>query len=126
MTPSTAFDRSLDGAIRLTRQQLFDTPIRIHDAALVNDHETQKTDTITELAGYVEWVSDTQPALSIGWDWSIVHGQYTLQGEPYVNFIIQSQDGKDFDSVACITNVTEFISQQKWRNALIQFLNDSH
>ena len=66
-----------DGYIRLTFEEFRKISL-IHLISGLDEDELvslQEGATITEITGYTEWVSDTIPTISIGWDWAIQQTQ---------------------------------------------------
>ncbi|MHB1441079.1 MAG: DUF4902 domain-containing protein, partial [Cuniculiplasma sp.] len=65
---------SQDGYIRITQEEMVDTPL-IH---LISDLDQEEEDkdhslgaTRTCISGYTEWVSDQPPVITVGWDWRL-------------------------------------------------------
>lgn len=64
---------SPDGYVRLTQEEFWATPL-IHlisgldiDERPLNNEETSHT----HISGYTEWVSQTVPVITLGWDWRV-------------------------------------------------------
>jgi len=72
--PALSIRVSKDGYIRLTEKTLHAIPIRHLDSGVYRtDHRDHPATRPSTLSGYTEWVSETSPAISIGWDWQLLH-----------------------------------------------------
>lgn len=69
--PEPAFVVSADGYIRLTSRQI--QAIRLeHLISNLDQHTPADGDTrATQITGYAEWQTCSQPAITVGWDWQI-------------------------------------------------------
>ena len=118
--------RENDGALRLTFKQLESIKFELIDVGLNNEVPDLHSNSITELNGYAECSSNTTPQLSIGLDWSFINGQYQFIGHPFVNFILQDQNGKDLNNQRNLDQIRKFVEQQNWNKLLIDKLNSSY
>lgn len=109
-----------DGYIRLSKIVLESIQLRHLDSGLYDDspHITADFDMACELLGYTEWVTDTQPAISIGWDWTIEHlhnpPKYKMVGLPFSNIIIQDSSFNDLESDVCMNYLVVLVNQMNW------------
>ncbi len=81
--------------IKLTETELKGSHFTILDVQLycTNTKEAvQLSATPTELCGYVEFVTDGSPALSVSWDWNVQHGTIQYVDDPFTNFEIYGSD----------------------------------
>jgi len=119
---------SADGYIRLSKIVLESIRLRHLDSGLYDDSPdiTAAFDMACELLGYTEWVTDTQPAISIGWDWSIVHmhnpPRYKMVGLPFSNIIIQDSSFKDLESEVCMNYLGVLVNQMDWSQVVDAFI----
>ena len=110
---------SEDGYIRLSWHTLLgldfshlasgldEEPGRLRDAA-----------TPTLISGYTEWVSNTWPAVSIGWDWLLdMHNRnISLRriNDPRSNILLQRDDGRDCSSACSARQTGSFVDRLDW------------
>lgn len=74
----------------------------------------------TTISGYTEWISDTMPVITIGWDWQMQSSTHLLRlGEPRSNLILL--DGRRMD-IDCIKNsalLEEFVDTLGWQTVVM-------
>lgn len=81
--------------IKLTETELKTTNFTILDVRIYYSDTkeiVQLSATPTELCGYVEFVTDSSPALSVSWDWNVQHGTIQYVDDPFTNFEICGSD----------------------------------
>ncbi|HEX6706156.1 MAG TPA: DUF4902 domain-containing protein [Albitalea sp.] len=108
--------RSPDGYIRVSLDELLSLPI-IHLMSGIDADEhlpTEACGRLTTICGYTEWVSETQPAITIGWDWCLAPDAYTGRrrriGAPRTNVLLTDDSGADKpwpQSLECIGTVVD-------------------
>jgi hypothetical protein len=102
-SPAPGLAVSADGYIRLTDRALRSRRLVHLQSGLDQDHDELNSKsfgaTVTGLAGFTEWASETLPSLSLGWDWILDVQRsgysYRMVGEPRSN--IRLIDGKRRD-----------------------------
>lgn len=73
-----------------------------------------------QLTGYTEWVSQGQPALTIGWDWELQSGldRVALRrvGEPRSNLCLGTQPGETCDWLQSDVLLSRFVDGYNWQD----------
>jgi hypothetical protein len=62
---------SCDGFVRLTLDAMLSVPFRHLLSGLDQTDPDPPCGCATTISGYTEWVSDADPSISVGWDWTI-------------------------------------------------------
>jgi hypothetical protein len=122
-----------DGYIRLT----FDEFRRIELVHLISgldeDAYEQPLDGAiqTDITGYTEWVSNTTPAISIGWDWMIkitpnAKSIYQRSSEPRSNVMLIDTHGQDFGFSKSATLIETVIDDWGWKELVHKYINQRY
>jgi len=83
-----------DGYLRLSLTQFRRTALRHLWSGLEAEEEPVEPGgaRVSAICGYTEWVSDTRPALSVGWDWRLgaLEGRAWClrEGDPFSNIML--------------------------------------
>jgi hypothetical protein len=92
---------SSDGFIRVSIDELLSMPI-VHLMSGIDVEEGLPTSACgrqTTISGYTEWVTRTEPAITIGWDWCLVTGAHDARfrrvGQPRTNVMVVNEAGED-------------------------------
>ncbi|WP_091934552.1 DUF4902 domain-containing protein [Propionivibrio dicarboxylicus] len=112
---------SQDGYVRLSTSEFLSMSMR----HFLSGVDTDPVERVAEcgaraaITGYTEWVSTSQPAVSIGWDWSlrITAGvpRYVRDGLPRSNMmLIDPVSGRDLGDEATATCIVLWIDRQAW------------
>ena len=114
------------GLISLTLQDL----IAIELKHLISGLDTESENSIincgreTEIAGFTEWISETKPAITIGWDWCFDYKKsYTsLQplGHPRSNIILIDESRKEYSYEDNLIGLSHFINTFPWHKTVQQ------
>lgn len=109
-----------DGYIRLSFAEL-QTVSLIH---LISGLDEESPTTIpggampTEIMGYTEWVSNSVPTITIGWDWQIDadHNRILLRkiSEPRSNIMLQDSTGMDVGPAKTLILLEALIDALDW------------
>ena len=82
------------------------------------------------ICGYTEWVSDTAPAISIGWDWQLDlrHGQVRCRraGEPRSNIMLVNSRLQDLGPHRTAVLLGNAIDQKPWQELAINVLRTKY
>lgn len=112
---------SPDGYIRLSLTQLGAVKLIHLTSGLDEDMPACTTESAaaTAITGYTEWVSDTIPAISIGWDW-IMHVRdgavrLTRLGEPRSNCMLKNEDDADLGPIRSNAALAGFVDTLAWQ-----------
>ena len=112
---------SMDGYIRLSFAELQTVHLIHLISGLDEDSPAELSGGAILLAitGYTEWVSNTLPAISIGWDWQmdVVHGQVRLRSisEPRSNIMLQDASRLDVGAEKTVALLEAFIDTLNWQ-----------
>ena len=114
-----------DGYIRLTFEEFRKISL-IHLISGLDEDELvslQEGATITEITGYTEWVSDTIPTISIGWDWAIQQTQvrgdyYKRTSEPRSNLMLVDSQQNDLGPAKTVTLIEIVVDEIAWQRII--------
>ena len=124
---------SQDGAVRMTESLLRKTPLQHIISGLYEDPMTCGIGigigagaTVTCLDGYTEWVSETYPQITLGWDWGwqFVSGRsgYRRREAPFSNITLVDQDGRDIGVADTARLLGDVIDQRDWQDIVGAYL----
>lgn len=121
---------SSDSYIRLTFER-FRKITFVHLVSGLDDDKPamlQKGTIFTEITGYTEWVSETTPTISIGWDWMIQptqekEGFYKRISEPRSNLMLIDSQQQDFGPVKTAMLIETVIDEIVWQNVIQQYIS---
>lgn len=122
-----------DGYIRLT----FDEFRRIELVHLISGLDEDERPLLreaavaTDITGYTEWVSATEPVISIGWDWMIRISRdrrsfYDRIAEPRGNVMLVDIHGQDFGPGKSATLIETVIDDMPWQDVVQTFINSRY
>jgi len=112
---------SADGYLRLKQGDLGHIPLQ-HLISNVDDEgpgTAPRCGTAATLSGYTEWVSPTEPALSIGWDWEWRHAAgspgVVRLGLPRTNILLVSEASVPLPWEDSLEMLARFIDAIDWQ-----------
>lgn len=115
---------SSDGLIRLSIEELLTTPIE-HLVSGVDEESCTAVSTCgtaTSISGYTEWVSTSQPTITIGWDWCIQSttfgARWVRVGLPSSNVMLTEGAGVDTGWERSRTLLATVVDALPWREKL--------
>jgi len=117
---------SADSYIRLTFEKFWKMKLVHLISGLDEDKSVwlQKGAISTEITGYTEWVSETTPALSIGWDWMIqTEGLYKRISQPRSNLMLMDSRQQDFGAVKTSALMEIVIDEIAWQKVIQQYIS---
>lgn len=113
---------SSQGLVRLTYEAL---------SALLLNHLLSGVDTDcsddacgrpTELTGFTEWITQTSPTITIGWDWKIEfkdgQGSYERLGQPRSNVMLITDEGRDHSWDQNLKQLGQYVDSVPWPNTV--------
>ena len=123
---------SPDGYVRLTLEQFQaivlrhlwsgldpEDPASLHEGAI-----------LTRITGYTEWVSETVPAITLGWDWQLqeLSGQarYLRMGSPRSNIMLVEALRNDLGAVKTSKLLQVAIDETAWQAAVHSHITELH
>jgi hypothetical protein len=121
---------SEDGYLRLSQQRMREIPL-MH---LISGLDENPADagvgavgaTCASIAGYTEWKSRTNPALSLGWDWMLETSdrglRYLRVGEPGSNIMLRDRHGRDLGLRATAVALALLIDDFDWQDTVARFV----
>lgn len=121
---------SPDSYIRLT----FEAFMKITFVHLISGLDEGKPELLqkgaisTEITGYTEWVSETTPIISVGWDWMIRPTQkkdayYKRISEPRSNLMLIDSQKRDFGPARTTIQIETVIDEMAWQNKTYQYIS---
>lgn len=121
---------STDGYIRITFEELRDILLGHLISGLDDDKPIllQEGAILTEISGYTEWVSNTFPAISIGWDWIIkpleVNGDYYKRSsEPRSNLMLIDAQQRDLGFAKTAALIEIVVDEMAWQGVIKDYIN---
>jgi hypothetical protein len=119
---------SRDGYIRLSLEHLSQLPF-MHlasdiDATILQDLQHQAVPALA--AGYSEWISNTTPAISLGWSWFIHRRSHKLLPAPEAvrsNVMLVDVHGYDLGSTTTSFLFTTWLAMHDWQHAVTASLD---
>ena len=122
---------SPDGLVHLSMEELLSVPMQHLISGIDEDDEppVKRCGTVVSISGYTEWVSSTQPEVSIGWDWHLQATRLGLQwvriGLPRTNVMIQSKAPKHLDWQVNLVVLATVVDALPWQQQVIASLEHS-
>ncbi len=118
----SALTLASDGYVRLSMATLQSLPLTHLISALDEyDGETHAGEGATAafICGYTEWVSNTVPVVSIGWDWQLQclspKTTFMRVGEPRSNVMLTDPSGRDIGAEKTATWLEIIIDELEWQ-----------
>lgn len=113
---------SVDGYVRLSGQTLYTVRFThlisgLDEFAMTDAPSDANQNTIS---GYTEWVSETTPTMTLGWDWLLTtgsgHALCQRQGVPRSNIMVTDEyQNTDLGPVMSITLLERLIDAMPWQ-----------
>lgn len=117
---------SADGYVRLSWSELQQISMQHLCSGLDEAHASVSHEgaCVTEISGYTEWVSLTNPVLSVGWGWRIgLINQVVMQGLSYSNIMLFDQHNQDYGSDKSQRLLAEWILTLDWQEKTKSAIN---
>jgi hypothetical protein len=117
-----------DGLLRMHRQDLSALGLSHLVSGLDDDSDERGGDrqcgACTTLSGYTEWVCDSEPRLSLGWDWQLdgqsADGRVCRLGLPRTNVLLLDRDGQALPWNESLQVLANFIDGFDWNTSAFQ------
>ncbi|WP_162086399.1 DUF4902 domain-containing protein [Sulfuriferula nivalis] len=123
---------SWDFYVRMTVETLTSLRLKHLMSAIDLDEpdQCQKGTGLTQISGYTEWVSETTPTITLGWDWEL----NTLQAHPFVcrvgaprsNIMIVDDLQQDLKYIENSRLLETFIDQLQWQEEVRESVNNKY
>jgi len=114
---------SADGFIRVTLSKLYLIQLEhLFSAIDESTEDAQFTGAVAcGITGYTEWVSQSTPVISVGWDWevqtSIGRANLSRLAEPRTNLMIVDKSFKDVGQEQSNQHIAKLIDRTEWQAA---------
>lgn len=109
---------SNQGLVRLTFEALTTIPLSHLISGLDTDCAESVCGRPTEITGFTEWTTQTNPAITIGWDWKIEfkdgHSRYERLGHPRSNLMLIDDQGQDHGWDKNLVQISQFVDSVPW------------
>ncbi|HYD80169.1 MAG TPA: DUF4902 domain-containing protein [Paucimonas sp.] len=121
---------SHDGYIRLSLRNLSEIPF-VHLASDLDTgilEELQMQTVPAQTAGYSEWISNTTPAISLGWSWFVHSDSRRLLPAPEAvrsNVMLIDARGYDLGPTATSFLFTTWLATHDWEHAVSEAVDIS-
>lgn len=122
---------SADGHVRLTLATLLDLRL-IHLISGLDDENLpapRQGATLSTISGYTEWVTQTKPVVTIGWDWSLdtLRGQELVrEGEPRSNVMLLDCHGRDLGAEKTSLLLEAAVDSFQWQDVVQHTINERY
>lgn len=114
----TSLSISDDGYIRLPPRLFRVTELQHLMSGLDGDAVPQRLDSNADIVGYTEWVSPTNPAITVGWDWRLAAVGGTAGcvriADPFSNVMFVDAESRDLGSAYTARLLSEAIDERPW------------
>lgn len=123
---------SADGYIRLTLKQLAHLQLHHLYSNLYTEYTLNEpsTTSLTDIEGYTEWVSHTQPSISVGWDWQVDYQigatDYSMVGQPFSNILLQNNQQLDFSEEESLTILGLWLNTLNWQEEIFNYIQSKY
>lgn len=119
----TSLSRSADGYVRLPPQLFHATELEHLMSGLEGPVMAQRIDSDTDIVGYTEWVSRTNPVITVGWDWRLAAiggapGCVRIT-DPLSNVMFVDGHSRDLGWVRTAQLLSEVIDQRPWSSTVL-------
>ena len=120
-----------DGTVHLDRSTLLETRFRhivsgLYEESVANEVGMGTGAIAARLEGFTEWVSETCPRITLGWDWEwqFVSGRsgYRRREAPFSNVVLVDQDGRDIGVADTARLLGDVIDQRDWQDTVVAYL----
>ena len=123
---------SSDGYIRLSLQQLPHVQLHHLHSSLYTERspEQSRATSLTDIQGYTEWVTQSQPSISIGWDWQVHYRtgatNYSMVGQPFSNLLLQNNQQQDFSLNESLSMLTIWLNTLNWQEKISHYIQSKY
>lgn len=111
-----------DGYIRLSIPELYSLSFEHLVSGLDEEQVFALNTNQTAITGYTEWISQSHPTVSIGWDWSLGALPHpTLprrMGYPRSNLMLIDTEGCDYNDALNEALLMQWIDQLVWQETV--------
>ncbi len=129
IAPMPMITLSHDGYLRLTPEYFMQVKLTHLHSGVDEDRPLVSTEgaTLSSITGYTEWVSATQPAITVGWDWQMTarDGQiyFIPLGYPRSNLMFVDKHGNDLGPPATEAFLRSWVKSFEWQPSVYKALH---
>lgn len=116
---------SEDGYVRLTFEAFCNLPLFHLLSGLDEDNPASSSEgaVVTVISGYTEWISGTEPAITLGWDWQLANSRGSAHcvriSDPRSNVMLLDAQQHDLGSAKTARLLKTMIDQLSWHDTVI-------
>lgn len=127
--PASRPTPSEDGYVRLTLQNLLATPLVHLWSGLDQEAPGSLPEGagVTTISGYTEWISTTEPTLTLGWDWRLEVASaaplYIRSSAPRSNIMLVDERQRDLGPRETAALLGAAINSLTWKQAIYNHIN---
>lgn len=120
---------SHDGYVRLTPGRFVQVRLTHLHSGVDGDRPLTSAEgaTLSSITGYTEWVSATQPVITVGWDWQMTARDGQIQliplGYPRSNLMFVDEQGNDLGPSATEALLRSWIESFEWQPSVHKALH---
>jgi hypothetical protein len=119
-----------DGFIRLTLDAVLSVPFKHLVSGLDDDPDASPCGTCTTISGYTEWVSDSQPKITVGWDWVLDPADGALRwrrvGLPRSNLLLVDTARNDYAWDRNLVVLATVVDAIPWQDHARSFIDERY
>lgn len=123
---------SADGSLRLSLDELLSISLRhlISDLYDTSHHDLSDCGRSLPLTGYTEWVSNSHPSLTVGWDCYFdsyqLEPRWVRTGLPRTNLVLVSEVNLEYRCMHSIRALASVIDSMDWHNEMNNCITDRY
>jgi hypothetical protein len=121
---------SWDGYVRLTFESFQQAKI-VHLYSGMDEDKPASLGvgaSFSAITGYTEWVSNSAPAITIGWDWQLTGGQgmarFIHSGMPGSNLMFVDRNGRDLGTEQTTQLLLNWLNAFSWQPETLKAINN--
>lgn len=120
---------SHDGYIRLTPECFVQARLVHLHSGVDEDRPLASAEdaALSSITGYTEWVSATQPAITVGWDWQMTARDGQIQliplDYPRSNLMFVDKHGNDLGPSATEALLRSWVESFEWQSSVYKALH---
>ncbi len=121
-----------DGYVRLSSLELDAVKLKHLDSGVYADEPEADTTSnrVCKMNGYTEWISETEPAISIGWDWEFdgydIPPRYKMVGHPFSNVVLLDRYERDLEPDTCMKYLSVLVGQLCWGDQISAHITNKY
>ena len=127
-----ALSVSNDGYVRITKHAMSMIPMKHLDSGLFAPSIllNSEVDGTCEISGYTEWISETAPSISIGWNWTLNYlsypHAYEITGLPYSNVLLLDEYSRELSEIASLKALARIVDKTPWATEIERHITQKY